>query len=511
MRQTIFNILLILLFFNGLTGQNTVLNKFLDDTDVLLKTHVQEGRIAYQDIAKNPLFEQLVNTVGKINLEELDPNEQQAFLINAYNLLVIKGVLENYPVESVLNVNGFFDRKKFQVAGESLTLNQLEKDRLLKEFEDARFHFVLVCGAVGCPPITKFAYRPELLEQQLHQQTTAALNDPQFIRVNNEHGSVEFSQIFDWYIQDFGGSKTKALEFINQYRETLIPADYSISFYSYGWDLNETDTRSGAIEGGDNNANRYVVSKAIGTGQVELKVFNNLYTQQTGSPEQLTDRATFFTTSLSALYGVTDRFNAGFDLRYRRVAYGDADSSPLRVLGSADGITTRQGVTSVGPKIRWAPLRSLPNFSVESAFWLPVGSDLEGNNEEPYIDWDGASWLTQFFNDFDIGSNFSLFTELDVFWEDIGGAEDDLNRFSTPATVIFSYFPGPRTTLYALGNYSPYWQTDFDYFAQAGIGAKYQVTPNFEVELLATSFTNEFLQSINGNAATFNIGFRYTR
>ncbi|MFK7934541.1 MAG: hypothetical protein AB8G22_13610, partial [Saprospiraceae bacterium] len=66
-----------------------------------------------------------------------------------------------------------------------------------------------------------------------------------------------------------------------------------------------------------------------------------------------------------------------------------------------------------------------------------------------------------------------------------------------------------KTTLYALGGFSPYWQSDFDYFAQAGLGAKYQFTPNVEIELLYTAFTNEFLQSINGDAATYNLGFRF--
>ena len=86
-----------------------------------------------------------------------------------------------------------------------------------------------------------------------------------------------------------------------------------------------------------------------------------------------------------------------------------------------------------------------------------------------------------------------------------------MNRFSTPATVIFSYFPTPMTTIYVLTNFSPFWQSDFDYFAQAGVGAKYQITRNFELELLYTAFTNEFLADINGNATTFNFGIRINR
>ncbi|MEO0341134.1 MAG: hypothetical protein AAF242_18210, partial [Bacteroidota bacterium] len=154
----------------------------------------------------------------------------------------------------------------------------------------------------------------------------------------------------------------------------------------------------------------------------------------------------------------------------------------------------------------------LPNFSIQSAFWFPIGEDLEGNGELPFIDWNGATWWTQFFNDFTLSPNFSLFTEIDVLWEDIGNVENGaLNRVSTPATAILSYFPNPKTTLYGLTSFSPFWQTEFDYFAQAGVGAKYQFNRNFEVEVLYTAFTNDFLQQNNGNASTFNIGIRVNR
>jgi hypothetical protein len=159
----------------------------------------------------------------------LQGNERKAYLINAYNLLVINEALEHYPLKSVLDVSGFFDGKKQQVGGRSLTLNQLEKDLLLKNFPDARLHFVLVCGALGCPPITSFAYQPATLESQLDQQTRKALNNASFIRVSEGGQSVGLSQIFSWYANDFGGSKANVLSFINKYRKSPIPADAKVS------------------------------------------------------------------------------------------------------------------------------------------------------------------------------------------------------------------------------------------------------------------------------------------
>ena len=63
-------------------------------------------------------------------------------------------------------------------------------------------------------------------------------------------------------------------------------------------------------------------------------------------------------------------------------------------------------------------------------------------------------------------------------------------------------------TLYTLGSYSPFWQDTFDYFTQLGLGFKYQFTPNFELELLITDFSNRDLNATGGQANTYNMGIR---
>ena len=507
-------ITLLLLSVQLVMAQGNINSEFFNQTNAFFKQYVSGNAINYAQIKKNPSqLNKLVEQVGKANLSGADANTIQAFYINAYNLLVIDGAIQNYPLKSVLDVPGFFDGKKKTVAGKQLTLNQLEKTNLLKTYKDNRFHFVLVCGAVDCPPIANFAYTPEALEKQLEQRTRKALNDPNFVKTSQ--GKVSISQIFEWYSNEFGGNKKAAIEFINQYRENKIPASTPVDFYNYDWSLNKVSSSTSAVEtiepAKGNNASRYVVSASRPKGTTETKIFNNLYSQSFGSGESAS-RSNFFTTIFSFIYGIDDRFNVGFDARYRRVSNEPLPSSPLNVFGGGSPTSTRSGLTTIGPKIRWAPTSALPNFSVQSAFWFPIGEDLEGNDEETFIDWNGATWWTQLFNDIPIGSNFSLFTEVDFLLEDIGNKDEGaLNRFSTPATVIFSYFPNPKTTLYALTSYSPFWQEDFDYFAQAGLGAKYQFTPDFEVELLYTGFTNEFLQDVSGTAATYNIGVRITK
>lgn len=73
---------------------------------------------------------------------------------------------------------------------------------------------MLVCGAIGCPPIINAAYKPETLENQLQQQTKKALNNPNFIKVEGK--TVLVSEIFKWYKEDFvKKGKPKLISSIN--------------------------------------------------------------------------------------------------------------------------------------------------------------------------------------------------------------------------------------------------------------------------------------------------------
>ena len=298
--------------------------------------------------------------IADLDLTTLKGTERKAVLINAYNILVIHQAVKEYPLKSVLDVPGFFDAKRQDVGGRRVTLNQLEKDLLLKPFQDARLHFVLVCGANGCPPITNFAYTPAELDRQLTAQTQAALNDPKFLRAKG--ANAQLSQIFDWYKSDFGGTKTKTVEWINQYRGEKLPAGTKLTYYPYDWSLNKPGGRAavgasgpggGGLDdfSGPNNAARYVVSSTIPKGSVEVKIFNNLYSQDAAG-----ERSSFFTALTSAIYGVSDRINVGFDVRYRRVRYDDAASAGAFDVLRSGGDFQRNLVATIGPKVRIAPV-----------------------------------------------------------------------------------------------------------------------------------------------------------
>ncbi|MEM9921941.1 MAG: DUF547 domain-containing protein, partial [Bacteroidota bacterium] len=228
--------------------------QFFDKANAFFQKNVENGLVPYADLKNDGQLASLIDQVENAQLTNASDATKKAFFINAYNLQVIKAASDLYPINSVQTGGGFFDRMKVKVAGINLTLNKLEKQFLLAPYKDARLHFVLVCGALGCPPITNFAYRPELLDQQLDQQTRLAINDPNFIKVNGQEAAL--SQIFQWYASDFGGNKKAVLSFINKYRSTPITPSAKITYYDYDWSLNNASaTSSDAFEDTPSSAN----------------------------------------------------------------------------------------------------------------------------------------------------------------------------------------------------------------------------------------------------------------
>lgn len=215
------------------------LPELTEATNHFLEEHVESGMVDYKAIHQNPSrIQQLYEQIGSTSLENASDAEKKAFYINAYNILTIYQIVQNYPVKSPTDVEGFFDNTKHQVAGESLTLDQVEKERLMKNHFDPRLHFVLVCAAKSCPPLASFAFQADQLDEQLDERTREALNNPDFIRVNKNQKKVEVSQIFEWYKQDFTKKSSSILAYINQYRDEEIPSSYQVDFYKYDWALN---------------------------------------------------------------------------------------------------------------------------------------------------------------------------------------------------------------------------------------------------------------------------------
>ena len=167
--------------------------------EVLTSYRNQDGLIYYQrlsnEIKSHPqhpltIYLQTIQAVPAKEFEGWNPQEKQALLINAYNALTIKLVLDHYPVTSIRSIGSFFSKpwsiKFFKLLGGQIqTLDAIEHGYLRPNFKDFRLHAALNCASLSCPSLRDEAYIPRKLNQQLDEQMRMWLSDSIDIQVES--------------------------------------------------------------------------------------------------------------------------------------------------------------------------------------------------------------------------------------------------------------------------------------------------------------------------------------
>ena len=338
--------------------------------------------------------------------------------------MVIKQTIDKYPVQSPQVIPGFFDRTKYTVGGKEIALNDIENKILRPTYKDARLHFVLVCGAKGCPPITRFAYVPSQLEDQLTQQTELALNDESFIYQSN--GTSNLSEIFNWYSVDFGKNKSQLIEFINSYRIKKLSTKDRISYYTYDWNLNDTKNLVQVSSQGEVseefNLQTFTPGNLLAKGKVDVTLFNTLYTQTRNNWQGVdyeSARENFYSSLLQVTFGTSKskRINLGVDVKFTSTGRS-TDLSPSSIAAGfrfKNNDSSRVGITAIGPRIKISPFKGSNSFSIQSTFLIPTIKQPEGGTGLYWADWDRFTWWNQFYYTTSF-NKFQLFAEADLLF-----------------------------------------------------------------------------------------------
>jgi hypothetical protein len=176
--------------------------------------------------------------------------QKLAFLINAYNALTVKLIVDHYPVKSIKDIGSVFSsawkQKFFTLLGQKRDLDNIEHDMIRKNFNEPRIHFSIVCASVGCPALRAEPFVAARLESQLESSTHDFISDPSRNRYLSDSKTLEISSIFDWYDGDFV-KKFGSLESFLADRITDDPAQRKIirekkakiRYLDYDWSLNE--------------------------------------------------------------------------------------------------------------------------------------------------------------------------------------------------------------------------------------------------------------------------------
>lgn len=195
--------------------------------------------------------------LARFDRSALKTREQAiAFWINAYNFFMVAHILENpkgdRPVTGVKDYGSLFNpyrvfrQKLFDVGGELVSLDQIEKQILLGDdfkqrgWKDARVHFAVNCASVGCPPLRRQIYRPGNVDAMMTENTRMALNTPRHLR--QEGTILHVTQLFEWYAGDFIEDAGSIEAFIRRYADSPVRAWLEAAtvfrYIDYDWRLN---------------------------------------------------------------------------------------------------------------------------------------------------------------------------------------------------------------------------------------------------------------------------------
>ncbi|MFQ5734460.1 MAG: DUF547 domain-containing protein [Planctomycetaceae bacterium] len=196
---------------------------------------------------------------ARLALERVTPrrlgggNREKAFWINVYNFGAMKLAAENYPVSSITDAKVSkgdpWSLRGLRIGTERYALRQIEKEILLKKFDDPRIVFAVSCAAVSCPDRTDEIFSGAIIDRQLDDIVRGLLaNSTKGLAIDRPRKVVTISWILKSDRRLFGdGSDDGLLDFVRRYasaeNRNWIDAnrgEIQVEFFKHDWALNDT-------------------------------------------------------------------------------------------------------------------------------------------------------------------------------------------------------------------------------------------------------------------------------
>ncbi|MHA7058692.1 DUF547 domain-containing protein [Aquimarina sp. M1] len=237
----IYSLIFISLSYFNIQAQETVDHSAWDQILVLNVT--EDGLVDYDGVTSDVVvFYKYFRYLQNISPEDhWDKNEKLAYWLNVYNATVMKMILDEYPIESIKELENPWKRKAFKSKDVRYSLDDIEHN-ILRKFGDPRIHFLLNCGSMSSPRLWNRAYTSSNIAYALEDRTREFINDPQRNQINSK--TVRISQLFEWYQEDFVSNHTDVIDFINEYSTTNIDKNISKKYVNYNWSLNKNHEKT---------------------------------------------------------------------------------------------------------------------------------------------------------------------------------------------------------------------------------------------------------------------------
>jgi hypothetical protein len=227
-----------------------------DDWDAFLVRYLrisEDGvhRVAYGEVTPDDraLLEGYVQRLAALPISAYTRPEQMAFWINLYNALVVRLIVDHYPIASIRDIGkgpgepgaGPWQQQLVEVEGIPLSLHDIAHRILRPIWRDPRVHYALACGAMSCASLQPEPFYGDQLDRQLSEAAMAYINDRRCIRIEGDHLSLP--SLYRWYRADFGPTDRDVINHMLAYAEPNLAMKLQgfdrIDEDGFDWRLND--------------------------------------------------------------------------------------------------------------------------------------------------------------------------------------------------------------------------------------------------------------------------------
>jgi uncharacterized protein DUF547 len=242
--------------------------------DTLLDLYVRDGLVYYRALKSDRSgLDRYVAALGSTSLDGWSREEQIAFWLNAYDALVLRTVIDRYPIRgtssqypsnSIRQIPGAFERISHRVAGRAVTLDAIERDQLAA-FNDPRVFVALGRGSVGGGRLRSEAFTGARLAEQLDDVIRELPQRHELLRVDTVARQLSVTPILSWREQQvvaayadradarFAARSPIERAVVAMVQPYLLPAErvfveaneFRVVFHPYDWHLNDLTGRGG--------------------------------------------------------------------------------------------------------------------------------------------------------------------------------------------------------------------------------------------------------------------------
>lgn len=194
------------------------------------------------------LLNRYIKDMSEIDIDNYNRQEQLAYWINLYNALTVQTVVNYYPITNIQEIRispglfsvGPWGANLIIIKNTPLSLDDINHRIIRPIWNDPRTLYTLNNASIGAPNLSRQAYQGIAIEEQLNDATQAYVNS--FRGVQVIEGKLIISKLYDWYEEDFGGTKQDIIKHLLFFAKEPLSSQLkhvnNIDSYIYNWHIN---------------------------------------------------------------------------------------------------------------------------------------------------------------------------------------------------------------------------------------------------------------------------------